>query len=292
MDNDKTIEKLINSERYYSLFLNGEGGYGGYKDYYSSKENFENNKEDELLQQGEFLTMFVNNNSQCFSEELVKSLYKENKLKIGTQLDYIFTSLTDYGYKLFLDKISINSIKEYHKGENILIVEDVLKRLNGGFFDDWKFEWRDIDFFEIGYNKKKHFVYNTLNYEVGNKLYIEKENVGKIILVEDKDSIDNRIKIWKIERYEDGKKGLGKSILTILNRVCKGNDIVIELTVGDIVTGNSNEKINKITMDKNKLYEIYQSRGFIKNKKLSVDSSMVVLDNQKMVDDYINSLED
>ena len=45
-------------------------------------------------------------------------------------------------------------------------------------------------------------------------------------------------------------------------------------------------------MDKNKLYEIYQSRGFIKNKKLSVDSSMVVLDNQKMVDDYINSLED
>ena len=242
----------------------------------------------------EIISTFCHENLKIYPWEEIDKKIKSNTIKIGDEFDLI-----SFGIKMdetgndipviLKDKLEIGRLDKKIRGENLLIVEDVLKRLNGNFFDGWEFKYEDNPNIEITEIKNGNYIKSYFNLEVGDNLYITKENVGKLSLCEMENSIDNRIKINKIERHKDGKKGLGRSILTILSRVTKGNDIIIELVVGDI-NNKDNEKINNIKFDSKKLIEIYKSRGFKRNVRNSVLTNQTVMDNEEVVEEYIKRM--
>jgi len=69
------------------------------------------------------------------------------------------------------------------------------------------------------------------------------------------------------------------SVLTILNRVCKGNDILIEIEVGDI--GSDLVEYNYL-----KLLNWYEKRGFKLNHTKTQKSGMKVIDSREILEEY------
>ena len=293
-DYEEMLVKLLDNESWESkLFYKWSKSKFGEKEI---NEIFSNNSERVGL---EFLVKFYCEiDCIIYDEDLIVKGIENNTLKSGDLIDCIFflnkedvyLNETIVSKVFFKGKVEIRSVRKNIIGENLKIVEDVLKRLNGGFFNDWEFQYKDKLGYEIFERKYDNHIKSFMSVERGNSLYITKKNVGGIILCEYEDNEDNRIKVVKLERWEDGKKGLGKSILTILSRVCKGNDIIIEIVVGNIISGNSNEKISKIKYDINKLEKYYNKSGFKTNRFKSMDEGMLVLDNVEVVEEYIKRM--
>ena len=79
------------------------------------------------------------------------------------------------------------------------------------------------------------------------------------------------------------------SVLTILNRVCKGNDILIEIEVGSI---SNSDLINDgdIKYNERKLESWYEKRGFKSNVMKSLKNGMKVMDSREILEEYCNRM--
>ena len=159
---------------------------------------------------------------------LMKEGKKYNKMILG------------YGKKMGYCKVG--SYSNSIIGDNLKIVEKTFKNLKNDWFKDWKFEVVEKIYYNTFFIEKKgkdrRFWDDIVNVDYGSFLEISNENFGRILLGElDKkkfnDKYDFKVVVKSIERYKGCEKGKMGSVLTILNRVCKGNDILIEIEVGD-----------------------------------------------------------
>ena len=189
-------------------------------------------------------------------------------------------------------------IGKYYKGvigENLKIVEKTFKNLKNDWFKDWKFEVVDrmyFNHFNIPNNKNKDRRYDDdiVNVDFGKFLEISNDKIGRILLGEyDEnrygDKYEFKVVVKSIERYSGGIKGKMGSVLTILNRVCKGNDILIEIEVGSL---NDTEIIRsgEIEFNQNKLERWYEKRGFEISSLKSLKYGMRVMDSREILEEY------
>ena len=123
---------------------------------------------------------------------------------------------------------------------------------------------------------------------------IKNDKVGRILLgeyEEDRfgDKYEFKVVVKSLSRYREGEKGKMGSVLTILNRVCKGNDILIEIEVGNI---NNSDLISdgNIKYNERKLESWYEKRGFKSDKMKSFKSGMKVMDSRVILEEYCDRM--
>ena len=216
--------------------------------------------------------------------EMVHKWYDDGLIKVGNRIDGLL-----YGKgSLVVKECKIVKVRRKGVGDNLREVIDVLKRLDGGFFDSWEFKESNDNNVMVEFNIHQKGMRDKVScdIEVGGDFTLYNEDIGRVILSEDLDDDRNRIKIEVMEMWgkrklnDEIKGGVGRSILTILNIVCKGLDILIELCVGDV-----RRRKNFVEYDFEKLKGIYESRGFTHNPIRS-KGGMYLMDSRVVLEEY------
>ena len=258
---------------------------------------------------------------------VVVSLFVNNRLDFNNYLNLCSKDNDDFSFHFDMDKMIydcrfglMKEGKKYNKmilgygkkmgyckvgsysnsiiGENLKIVEKTFKNLKNDWFKDWKFEVVEKIYYNHFHKEKKgkdrRYWDDIVNVDYGSFLEISNENFGRILLGElDKkkfnDKYDFKVVVKSIERYKGCEKGKMGSVLTILNRVCKGNDILIEIEVGDL---NSVEIIEngEINFNQRKLESWYEKRGFKNNNMKSLMGGVRVMDSREILEEYCNRM--
>ena len=190
---------------------------------------------------------------------------------------------------LFMDTYWIKGLDKTHIGENLQLVQKTLQNLNSSFLDGWEFKV-DNDFFQISIDYGKE-VEQYLYIKGGDSLNIEHSDIGRLVLCEVEDTKDNVMWIEIIEVW--GKRTLngvekdkvGKSLLTILNRITKGLDIVLRFSIGNV-----DRKGNHTPFDPLKLKEYYERSGF--KEVESENKSQIQMSNEEIVEEYWRRIEE
>ena len=236
-----------------------------------------------------------NNGSFYFGFDVYGMRYDcdNNKMKVGNKYNKM---VLGYGKKI--GKVKIGSYIKSDIGENLKIVEKTFKNLKNDWFKDWKFEVVEKIYYNT-FNKEKkgkdrRYWDDICNVDYGNFLEIKNEKVGRILLGEYEenrfgDKYEFKVVVKSLSRYREGEKGKMGSVLTILNRVCKGNDILIEIEVGSI--NNSDLIIDgDIKYNERKLESWYEKRGFKSNVMKSLKSGIKVMDSREILEEYCNRM--
>ena len=203
------------------------------------------------------------------------------------------------GYGKKIGKVKIGSYIKSDIGENLKIVEKTFKNLKNNWFDGWEFNVIDKElywnqFYIEKKGKDRRYWDDICNVDYGNFLEIKNEKVGRILLGEYEenrfgDKYEFKVVVKSLSRYREGEKGKMGSVLTILNRVCKGNDILIEIEVGSI--NNSDLIIDgDIKYNERKLESWYEKRGFKSNVMKSLKSGIKVMDSREILEEYCNRM--
>jgi len=238
----------------------------------------------------------LNNGSFYFGFDVYGMKYDcvNNKMKVGNKYNKM---ILGYGKKI--GKIKIGSYIKSDIGENLKIVDKTFKNLKNNWFDGWEFNVLDkqlyCNHFSIDKNGKDRRYYDDkCNVDYGNFLEIKNDKVGRILLgeyEEDRfgDKYEFKVVVKSLSRYREGEKGKMGSVLTILNRVCKGNDILIEIEVGSI---NNSDLISDgdIKYNERKLESWYEKRGFKSDKMKSFKSGIKVMDSRVILEEYCDRM--
>jgi len=247
-----------------------------------------------------FTTEFIGFWYECLNLELVTIVdndkleedFKNGRLKVGKSYRCLLIGDGRFRFK----NIKVKNVSKSSIGENLEIVRKTFKNLKNDWFKDWEFiVKKDNIQIDLNHKEKKKDVGSgyvvdrlyfdeTLNFEGGDFLEIRNDKIGRILLgeYEEKrfnDKYDFVIVVKKIERFKDGIKGKMGSVLTILNRVCKGKDILIEIEVGDIGS-------DLVEYDFLKLLNWYEKRGFKVSKNKTLKSGMSVIDSREVLEEY------
>lgn len=215
-----------------------------------------------------------------FKERVEKGLLKKGDLD---------RCLIFGGGVCYVDTYEVGKIINSHIGTNLKLVLSTLQNLNSSFLDGWKFRKGKVD--QQNLSELKH-IFIRYSYSYGECLILENENIGRINLYEDKNSTDNEIwleliEVWGKRTLNGEEKGsVGRSLLTLLNRIVKGYDIVLRLNVGDV----SREQ-NHTPYDKQKLIKWYESNGFqIETEDLN--EGLLEMSNIDILEEYWSRLEE
>lgn len=247
-----------------------------------------------------FTTEFIGFWYECLNLELVTIVdndkleedFENGRLKVGKSYRCLLIGDGRFRFK----NIKVKNVGKSSIGENLDIVKKTFKNLKNDWFKDWEFiVKKDNIQIDLNHKEKKKDVGSgyvldrlyfdeTLNFEGGDFLEIRNDKIGRILLgeYEEKrfnDKYDFVIVVKKIERFKDGIKGKMGSVLTILNRVCKGKDILIEIEVGDIGS-------DLVEYDFLKLLNWYEKRGFKVSKNKTLKSGMSVIDSREVLEEY------
>jgi hypothetical protein len=214
----------------------------------------------------------------------LKEKVRNGTIKVGDKGDCLYWG---NGF-LFMDTFLLKSLTKTHIGENLQIVKDILQNLNSSFLDDWEVivdehHMVNTDQTEEGYT---HFIM-----EDGECLNVINKDIGRLRLVEHKDSTENEIWIEVIEVW--GKRTLngvekdkvGKSLLTILSRITKGLDIILKLNVGNV-----SRVRNHTPYVPQKLTEYYERNGFKVEK--TTNRYLIQMSNEEIVEEYWRRMEE
>ena len=208
-----------------------------------------------------------------------------NRMKVGNK----------YESNIGVKSIEVEYCRKSVIGENIKIIEKTFKNLRNGWFDEWEFSEKDIFYLSRSDKKKYGKTYHYMSVDFGKCLIIENDKFGEIWLSEfNNDKVDDgyggyKVVVKSIKRYKDGVKGKMGSVLTILNRVCKGNDILIEIELGEI---QQSRLLNDgdIKYDENQLEKWYNKRGFKINNNKSIDGVSKVMDSRIILEEYVKRM--
>lgn len=252
----------------------------------------------------DFINEFIGFWYECLNLELVTIVdndklendFYNGRLKVGKSYRCLLIGDGRFRFK----NIKVKNVNRSSIGENLEIIKKTFKNLKNDWFKDWEFIV-DKNILQIDLNHKEKekdvgdgiivdrlYFDETLNFEGGEFLEIKNDKIGRILLgeYEEKrfnDKYDFVIVVKKIERFEDGIKGKMGSVLTILNRVCKGKDILIEIEVGDIGS-------DLIEYDFLKLLNWYEKRGFKISKTKTLKSGMSVIDSREVLEEYMDRM--
>lgn len=189
---------------------------------------------------------------------------------------------------LFMDTFILKKLTITHIGENLQLVKDRLQNLNSSFLDDWEVIVDDHHMVNVDVDKYGQPLFIM---EDGERLTIRNKDIGRLMLSEPIESTENEIWIEVIEVW--GKRTLngvekdkvGKSLLTILNRITKGLDIVVKLNVGKV-----SREGNHTLHNTQKLKEYYERNGFKKEK--TDNSTLIQMSNEEIVEEYWRRMEE
>ena len=189
----------------------------------------------------------------------------------------------------YVDTVEIGKIVHSHIGQNLKLVLSTLQNLNSSFLDGWKFRLEQKEQTNLSQLKDYYIRYGI---SFGECLVLENEDIGRINLYENKLSTENEIlleliEVWGKRTLNGEEKGsVGRSLLTLLNRITKGYDIVLRLNVGDV-----HRRKNKVKHNKVKLVEWYQKNGFTLEGNVKGDG-LVQMSNIEIVEEYWDRLEE
>jgi|TARA_B110000444_G_scaffold231511_1_gene239529 hypothetical protein len=169
-------------------------------------------------------------------------------------------------------------------------LKGVLDRID--WFKDWNISFVDCFNGEVYNDDSKRRERFYVNVDYGKKLEIYNYDIGRVLLSCSEKNRDRRIKLEILEIFEKGS-GKGKSVLTILNRVCKGLDILVEFMVGEIISSDKDIERRKRRegdreFDRNRLVTYYKDRGFRVRGKENV--SKVMMDSKEILDEYVKRM--
>ena len=143
----------------------------------------------------------------------------------------------------------------------------------------------DLKFTKNGKNRPNHKLMHLHRFS-GNRLVI-KGSKGEVVLSCDTGKRDRIIRLDKIMILEQ-RKGLGTKLMTILTRVTKGLDIVIELSAAPLQRDFGRNVINyEKGVSSSKLKQFYEKQGFRVSRVIgSGESALFMMDTRKQVDNY------